>query len=460
MYPIKQQSTYSYKLEVSKNNTGVTSFAGLAFLRRSFREIGLSLKLQKVFYKKGYLKRGGYQDHVILECILLLLASGGRCLSDWEYIRDDPGMKKLMKSIPSVDVLERYLDRLGMTELSHSCQNGKVGYSTLLEMIHREMALLIYKLKGSPKKLTLDFDASIFETFKKEALFCYEKVKAYQPMIAYCPELGMVVAHEMRDGNISPQTGYDRLLDRCREIFKEVSLTVRTDSAGYQIAFMDKLDANNIEYFITADEFAGLSEILHKETSWAAYTDITVVSTDQQVSEINYVATFSNQTELKLRRNVMRFIAIRKPKNGQYKVGETPYVYQVICTNSVESNLSKIVQKNFGRCGSVEYAYSQLKSGCGMRRMPSGKFHVNAAWFSMGILAHNIIKILQAYTLPKNLQNIEIKTLTFRFFRSAAMIVNRSRETVIRFCNGHKMHDVFKEATDKLEILHYRLQNL
>ena len=327
-------------------------------------------------------------------------------------------------------------------------------------MIHRELIMMFYKLKGSPKKLTLDFDASIFETFKREALFCYEKIKAYQPMIAYCPELGIVVCHEMRDGNISPQTGYDRLLKRCCELFKGIELTVRSDSAGYNLSFLDGLDRDCIEYFVTADQFQGLSEVLRMETKWEAYVNKSGIVTEQEVAELVYTPVFSGQEELQMRRGRMRFIGIRKLKRGQYELGKDPYVYQVICTNTKEVDLSKIVQKHFGRCGSVEYAYSQLKSGCGMRRMPSGKFHVNAAWFSMGILSHNIVKLLQRYVMPKKFRKVEISTLAYRFFRSGAMVVNRSRETVIRFCRGDPLYKVFKEATANLELLYYRLQNL
>ncbi|MBF0106629.1 MAG: transposase [Deltaproteobacteria bacterium] len=225
----------------------------------------------------------------------------------------------------------------------------------------------------------------------------------------------------------------------------------------YQKELLDSLD---FEYFVTADQCDNMQVILHKHKEWAPYVSKDGVTTGQEMAEIDYVMTFSSQTELKLRSRAQRFIAIRKPKDGQLKFDETPYVCLVIVTNTEEKDLCDILRRHWGRCGSIEYTYSQLKSGCGMRRMPSSKFDVNAAWLSLGILTHNVLKMIQDFALPENLSGIEIKTLTFRFIRSAATIINRGRRTVIRICKGSILYKLYKEATQNLEHLAYRLSLL
>lgn len=200
--------------------------------------------------------------------------------------------------------------------------------------------------------------------------------------------------------------------------------------------------------------------VLHRTAEWQEYVDRRGIKTEQEVSEIDYVASFSSQEELKLRRGSMRFVAIRKLKDGQLELGEHPYSYQVIVTNTEEKDLNKIFQTHWGRCGTVEKSYRELKSGCGVRRLPSRDFRVNASWFSLGIMAHNVIKFLQKYVMPKKLKRVEIRTLTHRFFRTAAMVVNRSHDTIIRFCRGDRLFFQFKEATENLLKLHYRLTHL
>lgn len=456
MQTLKHPNPYSFKLEISKNDSGATSFGGLPLLHKALKEIGLIDHMKDVFYLKHTLKMGGYQDHVILEAIILLLASGGTSFSDWEYLVADPGFQKMFGACMSVDTLERYLKRLVVTDIPHDGAQGRVAFSTLLEIIHKEMAAKAYALAGSPKKLTIDLDASLFATGKSDALFCYEKMKAYQPFVAYCPELKLVLAHEFRDGNISPQTGYKRVIERCLALFPGVTWTVRSDSAGYQADLLDWLESRDIRYYVTADQFELMREILRKHDTWQAYVS-NGVTTGQECAEIAYVSTFSSQEELRLRSASMRFIAVRKLKTGQLEIGADKYVYQVIATNSVDRNLNMILKTHWQRCGSVEYAHSQLKSGCGLKTFPSGDFGVNAAWFSLSVLTHNVLKLIQEHVLPENLQNCEIRTLQFRFIRSAAWIKHKARQTVLRCCKGHPLYEIYRAALAKLDALAYRL---
>ena len=48
---------------------------------------------------------------------------------------------------------------------------------------------------------TLDMDATLIETHKRDALFCYKKFKAYQPLNCWWSEQGAMLYSEFRDGN-------------------------------------------------------------------------------------------------------------------------------------------------------------------------------------------------------------------------------------------------------------------
>lgn len=460
MKPLIALKPYNFKLEIAKNNQGVSSFGGLPLIRKALAEIGLFKKISDIFYLKGFLRHGGYQDVKILEAVILLIASGGTCFSDWGTLVSDPGFQKMFGKCMSVDVLERYLKRLSVTFLDTDTESGQVGYSTLLEMIHKEMVLLAYGLAGCPERLTLDIDASIYQTAKSDALFCYESVKAYQPMMVFCPELSMVVAHEFRDGNISPQVGYDRLVKRCCNILPKVkSWTVRSDSAGYQLEILDQWATDGITFYVTADQFEGMQDILRKHATWTIYVS-NGVKTEQEWAEITYMPTFSNQQELKLRRNTLRFIAVRKPKRGQLEINEDKYVYQVIVTNTKEEDLNKILKTHWQRCGTIEHVHEELKHGCGMKRFPSKHFNVNAAWCSLSILTHNVLRLMQNHVLPRNLQKIEIRTLGHRFIRSAIWVKEKGKELIVRCCKNHPLYTWYQEAQVKLEELVYRLMQL
>ena len=57
--------------------------------------------------------------------------------------------------------------------------------------------------KRSPQEVaTLDLDATVVETNKREALYCYKGHKAYQPLNVYWAEQDLILHLEFRDGNV------------------------------------------------------------------------------------------------------------------------------------------------------------------------------------------------------------------------------------------------------------------
>ena len=48
------------------------------------------------------------------------------------------------------------------------------------------------------QQATLDMDATLIETHKEQALYCYKKHQAYQPFTTYWAEAGLVVHSEFR----------------------------------------------------------------------------------------------------------------------------------------------------------------------------------------------------------------------------------------------------------------------
>ena len=437
------QKPVHFKLEVSKTNSPITSFAGLPLVRESLKRLGMNEEM-----KNFLLKQFGYADQVILEALILLIASGGRSLSDWEYLCKEEGFVRFFSPCPSVDTLERYLKKLPLKVPHRTSDKGQVGYSFHLEYLHKKLLQKAYVLAGSPKRLTVDIDTTIAHSNNREAQFTYDKEKGYQPMLAYCPELSLVIAHEFRDGNVSPAEGYDRLFKRCQEMFPDVSWTVRSDAAGYQLEWLDRLEPSL--YYVTAKQGGSMLEMLKKETQWVPLIK-DGITTEQDVAEIAYVPSFSSQEQIRNRER-QRFIAVRK-KRIQLDVWEGEYVYQVIVTNDPSSDLSKVMKAHRGRCGSVEFANAELKTGCGMDHMPANNFSVNAAWFSLGVLTHNLLKLIQRHLLPEKMKKIEIRTLRFRFLRLAALVIRKARQTILKFSKNHPAFEIYQQAWEKLSVL-------
>ena len=442
------QKSANFKLEKSKQQISITSYGGLPLIRQAMESLGLRDEM-----KKFMLKRAGYSDELIIEAIILLLSSGGQSLSDWEYLGKESGFEKLFGLCPSVDTLERYLKRLKILMPERKSDRGKVGYTLLLDRLHVQMIKKAYELAGRPAELTIDIDSQLLETNKSDALYCYEKYKAYQPMIAYCPELRIIMAHEFRDGNVSPAEGYFRMVKRCRQIFPNVKFTVRTDAAGYQNNFIDWMTRNRIIYYITAKQTKGMALRIGymKEDDWKTFVKLDGFVTDQQVSELNHGPSFSAQRQLHIRVRRRKYVITRRRKD-QIDLFE-PYTYQVIVTNVLEESFAETIAKHHGRCGSVEYANSQLKGQCGMKIMPSNDFAVNAAWYSLGCLTHNLLRCIQDNILPKSFKKIEIETLRYRLIRCAAWVIEKGRQIIVRLDRYNPLYEIFHKARLKLSMI-------
>jgi hypothetical protein len=438
------QNPVSFKLEVSKK-VEATSFGGCALIREAISRLGLR-DIMKTFG----LKKMGYADELILEALILLMASGGRSLSDWEYLKGEMGFDRMFgEACPSVDTLDRYLLRLRMTvpERDPDAAIGQVGYTTLLEDLQRILIRKAWKKIGSPKKMTLDLDAMILETSKSEALYCYEKVKAYQPMNAYSPELGMVLAHEFRDGNVSPREGYRRIIERCRELLPKVRWIVRSDSAGYNNDFLDWMTGERIAYVMTVPETEALEAGLAQNPTWLPLI-LNGINLGEEIAEILYTPTFKSRKELHKRMNERRYFLLRKTVGQQ----DLFPVQQLIVTNDLISSKEKVIKRHRGRCGSVEYFHSQTHQ-LGMDLLPSGRFKVNCAWYGLGCVTHNLLRLLQHNLFPKDWKNLEITTLRFRFLRSVALVIKKARQVILRFCENHPIVPIYTQAWERLAIL-------
>lgn len=440
------QKRVTFKLEVSKK-VEATSFAGGALIRESLKR----LRLREMMKAFG-LKKMGYGDEVVLEALILLMASGGRSLSDWEYLKGETGFDRMFgETCPSVDTLERYLRRLRMTVPKRALDSseGQVGYTTVIEELQKILVRTMWRKIGSPKKLTIDLDAMILESQKSTALYCYEKVKAYQPMNAYCPELGMVLAHEFRDGNVSPSEGYQRMVERCRVLLPGVHFTVRSDSAGYQNDFMDWMTREGIRYYITVDQTEGVRSSLSADHEWKPLI-VEGINTGQEAAHILYGASASTIKEMEFRIHTRNYIAIRRQKD-QPDLFEK-YLYQAIVTNAVWEKPEVVIKNHRGRCGSVEYFHSQILQ-LGMDWIPSNGFEVNAAWYALGCFTHNLLRWMQGSLFKKEWKRLEIKTFRFRFLRSAALVIHKARQVILRFCENHPIAQVYFRAWERLAYL-------
>lgn len=114
---------------------------------------------------------------------------GGDCLEDFDLLREDRGLAEMLgHGIPSAEAAQKFLNQFHDQE----------------KIFEAQRALPLERMAYIPgeKIATVDLDATIIESWKREARPTYAGVTGYQPVLALWAEMNVVVADEFRAGNV------------------------------------------------------------------------------------------------------------------------------------------------------------------------------------------------------------------------------------------------------------------
>jgi hypothetical protein len=210
----------------------------------TFRALGLPQAIGKHL---SLLRRPGtYEEADYVESFLSLFAVGGECLDDFHNLRSDAALKKLGLQVPSPEAARFFLNAFHEDEPLE----GRVEHEAFIPQETQALRDLlplnwgvIQKATGKeqPWRATLDLDATVIESDKREACYTYLGCRGYQPVIAYWAEQDLIVADEFRDGNVPAHMGLLPVLQAAiRALPASVrSIRLRSDAAAYTHELLD-----------------------------------------------------------------------------------------------------------------------------------------------------------------------------------------------------------------------------
>ncbi len=243
-------------------------------------------------------------------------------------------------------------------------------------------------------------DATLIETHKRDALFCYKKFKAYQPLNCWWSEQGAMLYWEFRDGNVPAGHEQLRVLKDCLphlpDSVKTVSL--RSDTAGYQEELLLYCGEGKdprfgvIEFAVGADvtEAFRTAVLATAESEWRPLirrVGDKSYATDQEWAEVAYAPNWAGDSG---KRADYRFLAIREPlrllalggeeklpfPTGGFGRKGLPKLFGVVTNRQGPGD--GVIGWLRERCGKSEEVHSGLKSDLAGGQMPSGLFGANA----------------------------------------------------------------------------------
>jgi hypothetical protein len=378
--------------------------------------------------------------------------AGGRSVEDLESLKADTGLCRLWAIIQQatprsmLNYLHRFHDPEQPASRPGKARIGKESKGLRgLGKVNRELIGHVQR-QAPEQQATIDIDASIHESHKKEALWTYDGVRGYQPVIAYWAEQGVILADQFRDGNVPAGMGNRSVVRAALSALPEGVQRgyVRGDSALYEQKLLRELDGDGIAFGISADVSQELREAMQvlPERDWKPYVKTQAGKpdkpTDKQWGEVPFVP---EERSPKKDAKPFRYVGIRIPRS-EPDLFEGPYMYFAVVTNRWEMDGNELLNWSRQRCGTVEWAHDLMKNDFAARVLPSGRFGANAAWYRFNVLAFNLKVAMAKIGLP-DFVRARPHTFRMRLLQVAGRVISHSRRLSMRMgAHGQFARDV------------------
>jgi hypothetical protein len=476
------QGALPFQYEAETTASGVTALGGLPVYLDLIKASGLDGAIKK------YVRVAGEQGWLDLQMILALIVlnlAGGDGLEDLERLEQDAGFAQVMREVergllsraerrarrarwrkprtralPSPSAMADWLARFHDPEAERQRAPGTAVIPAMTDQIRAlwqvNQALLGFLQTHRRQTVaTLDMDATLIETHKREALYCYKGFKAYQPLNCWWAEQGVVLHSEFRDGNVPAGYQQLRVLKECLAAASAAGVSkvyLRSDSAGYQQDLLLYCGEGRderfgvIEFALSAD----VTEEFRKAVRAVAEADWqplyrTVAGqrdkTDQEFAEVCFVPNWAGHSK---KRADYRFLAIREPLR-QLDLGDAaqlPFptaelgskgcfkLFGVVTNRQLPGD--QVIWWLRERCGKSEEVHAVMKTDLAGGRMPAGRFGANAAWWTIMILAHNLNALMKRLVLGPAWVARRMKALRFALINLPGRILRHGRRLIIR----------------------------
>lgn len=398
------------RIKFEHTNKALTRRAGLVIVNEFGNRINLSELIDKTFGKPG--SNSGKKASEYIVTLTEMLIDGAMYLEDVRSFKFDEGYKKLTgkETYPSSDAMGDWLRRHG----------GKTG-ETKLWSVQSELLKL-----NTDNNLTLDVDATIIESDKGDGTFTYNGYRGYQPMLGMIASNGLIVGSEFRYGNESPQAGLKKFIEMSNENVQGRIKTIRIDSAGYNSDVVNYCTDKKLKYTITADQDVAVKAIVRNigENEWKKGKNADGSEAEWEVAET--IHTMENTSR------AFRLVVKRTEYKPQLNLFE-PYRYWIVATNIAEEELDAngVILFHQQR-GEMERLVGELKNHFNMEHMPCRQFEANALYFTIGILAYNLVQLIKQIALGSSWMKKSIRSLRYQLFHLAASVITHARYIILR----------------------------
>lgn len=491
------------KLEVARDGTPATARGGLVLL---FEVLAARRILADLPHTHGTPAQGWSDGQMILAVLVLNIAGLDR-VSDIDMLEADTGLCAIVRRFepklfgmsrraiarrfrggrercfPSARSIRDWLDRFhiaGVHDVEREEGTAWVPSHSERHDLFREVCRRLVAegvREAGAASMTIDLDATIIASGKRECLYTYRAAerrvpheRGYQPLIAFCPEIGMVPWLEIRDGNVPANLDNERALEEALwQLPGEVRrVTLRTDGAGYQETVLRACNNPALRSESTR-RFGTIGLVCSATRSDQLMAEVARLADDAwhpletgsatakanapqlECAELSYVSKWGFRARP---HHVIRYVATRRALPGElgldkgelpaadgkpaYRIGAymtnfpAPDALPAEKANGLKTmDTREVVAAAHERCGHGEEVHAVLKSDLAAGMMPSGRLGANAAWLWLSALALNAMALVRRAAYGHEWRWVRMKRIRAVWIQLVARVVHHGRQITV-----------------------------
>ena len=472
------QGLLPFQYESEAGEAGLTGLAGLPLYLELWRAAGLDEAVARHVAVSG---AQGWSDRQMVSALVLLNLAGGEGLDDLDRLEADSGLCRLvraaeahgrsrrerraeaqrwrrqrLRALPSPDAAGRWLAGFHDAGEEARRQAGRAFIPASSEGIAglwrvNGDLLQVVQAQHPATQATLDMDATLIETQKREALYCYKHFKAYQPLNTWWAEQGLIVHSEFRDGNVP--AGHEQL-----RVLEAAARLLHTLGHGRLSAGSSQVLRRGQERALRSDRIrrrGGCDEGVQAGGGGTARVGLAAARSDRRGRAL---CRRSGMGGGRLRAELGRHeqgsaglplaSAIREPLSeldlgdaeqlpfptmsfgtaGRYKL------FGLVTNRTLPGD--DVIRWQRERCSKSEEARAVMKEDLADGRLPSGLFGANAAWWAIMVLAHNLNAMMKRLVLGGDWGARRMKAMRFHLIALPGRVVHHARRLIVRLSAG------------------------
>lgn len=406
----------------------LTSHAGTVLLQDFAQRLGIEELLEEELHVKT--RERGYGESAAIKGLVYNMILGGEHLSDLEVLRGDLGTQELLKAEGI----------LAPTTAGEFLRKFDIGDIYDLQRVHLRLQERIRPHQQS-STCTIDLDSSIYEqasTYKEGSTKAYNGEVGYHPLLAFWAEEGELLLSHLRRGNAHTARNVRWFLRQMRKRVPDTAAKkLRADSGFYSHGVVEWCESEGFTFTITADQTEPLLAAIMAlpEPTWRPLPEYDLA----EVAELRYQPTGWTHP--------YRYIIKREV--AETKTGELYWKYHATVTNVEDQSARALVVWHLQHAA-MENAIKEHKSGFGLEKLPTQKFHANWAYLLIGQLAFNLLAWFKRLVLPPGYHRTTIKTIRHHLLNLAGKIVHTARRCFLMLSDHYRYQAVWQFAIVRL----------